>query len=243
MTSFYREDLAYIHHTGFGDFARKAAPELLRLLQQRQNLQAGLVLDLGCGSGIWAQALTGAGYEVLGLDLSPAMIKLARKNAPQARFQLGSLFRAKLPQCIAITVLGEGLNYQFDRHDRRDLQNFFARAYHALQPGGVLVFDILEPGSLEDENPQRTYAEGEDWAILLEKKEDRRSAVLTRTMTIFRQVGKQYRRSAEVHCVRLYRGSELAHELRRIGFKVRLLRGYGELRFRKGVVGIWASKP
>ena len=242
MSSFYQEDLAYIHHVGFGDFARRAAPELLRLLQ-RKNRQTGLVLDLGCGSGIWTQALIRAGYEVHGLDLSPAMIKLARQNAPQAQFQLGSWFRAKLRPCIAITVLGEGLNYLFDPHDRRDLQNFFARAYHALQSGGVLVFDLLEPGSLGGVNPQRTYAAGEDWAILLEKKEDRRTATLTRTMTIFRQVGKQYRRSAEVHTVRLYRGNELAHGLRRIGFKVRLLRGYGELRFRKGVIGIWASKP
>lgn len=37
MNAFYREDLAYIHHHGFGDFAHNAAPGLLKMLR-RQNL-------------------------------------------------------------------------------------------------------------------------------------------------------------------------------------------------------------
>ncbi len=242
MSLFYREDLAYIHHHGFGDFSRNAAPGLLEILLQ-QNLTSGLVLDLGCGSGIWAKHLTQAGYDVLGVDLSPAMIRLARNVAPLAKFKVESLLRLKLPKCAAITILGEGLDYQFDQHRQRDLQNFFARAYRALQPGGVLVFDILQPGSIIGAQPQRTYASGHDWAILVEKEEDRRAMTLTRTMTIFRKEGNRYRRSEEVHRVQLYRANELAHALRRVGFKVRVLRGYGELRFRKGVAGILARKP
>jgi hypothetical protein len=61
-------------------------------------------------------------------------------------------------------------------------------------------------------------------------------------MTIFRQVGNLYRRSEEVHCVQLYKGSEIAKELRQVGFRVRIIRGYGELRFRKAHVGFIATK-
>jgi hypothetical protein len=41
----------------------------------------------------------------------------------------------------------------------------------------------------------------------------------------------------------LYKGSELAGELRRLGFKVRRLRGYGAFRLYKNRVGFVARKP
>ncbi|MFY9574661.1 MAG: class I SAM-dependent methyltransferase, partial [Blastocatellia bacterium] len=65
MKGSYKDDLAYIHDTGFGDFARTAAPGLLEILRTNR-IVTGLVVDLGCGSGLWAQALSRAGYEVLG---------------------------------------------------------------------------------------------------------------------------------------------------------------------------------
>ncbi|NUO79862.1 methyltransferase domain-containing protein [candidate division KSB1 bacterium] len=238
----YQTDLAYVHDTGFGDFSRNAAPGLLEMLR-RKGIHRGLVIDLGCGSGIWARALTQAGYEVLGIDISSAMIQLARRKAPLAKFKIASLLRCKLPSCVAITSLGECLNYQFDRHTKIDLITFFERVYSALQPGGVFIFDIAEPGYVHGTNPQRTYVEGKGWAILLQKEEDRRQETLMRTMTIFRKVGRLYRRSEEVHRVQLYRGNALAKELRKVGFIVKLIRGYGELRFRKAVVGVLAVKP
>jgi len=60
-----------------------------------------------------------------------------------------------------------------------------------------------------------------------------RTYVLTRRMTTFRRLGKLYRRDEEIHRCQLYKGSELAKELRRLGFKVRHLRGYGAFRLYK----------
>ena len=69
----YKADLAYIHDVGFGDFARNSAPALLEMLRSN-GVSKGLVVDLGCGSGLWARELSDAGYGVLGVDISPAMI-------------------------------------------------------------------------------------------------------------------------------------------------------------------------
>ena len=66
----YDRDLAYIHDTGFTGFVRKAAPGMLRLLWQN-GIRSGLVVDAGCGSGVWARELTDRGYGVLGIDISP----------------------------------------------------------------------------------------------------------------------------------------------------------------------------
>jgi ribosomal protein L11 methylase PrmA len=56
MIQGYKEDLAYIHDVGFGAFSSESAPGLLEILRQK-GIEKGLVVDLGCGSGIWAKAL------------------------------------------------------------------------------------------------------------------------------------------------------------------------------------------
>ena len=219
----YGSDLAYIHDAGFGDFARKAAPGLLAILR-RAAIRSGLVVDLGCGSGIWAAELARGSYDVLGIDISRAMIKLARKRAPAARFVNASFLSAKLPPCDAVTAIGECFNYTFDRRNgRRELARFFRRVHEALRPGGVFIFDIAEPGRAL----RRAYAQGKDWAILFEAEPGR--DLLIRRMTTFRQVGKLYRRSEATHRLCLYRSSDIAAELRGAGFTVRVLRAYGRM--------------
>ena len=80
MTETYRDDLAYIHDAGFGNFARAAAAVLVEMLH-RSAISDGLVIDLGCGSGILSEAVSQAGYDVLGIDISPAMVAMARMHA------------------------------------------------------------------------------------------------------------------------------------------------------------------
>ncbi len=237
---FYAEDLAYIHDVGFGDFATRAAPGLLDMLR-RSGIERGLVVDLGCGSGIWARALLQAGYAVLGIDISTAMIDLARRKAPEATFQVASLLRVDLPPCVAVTAIGECLNYQFDQHGHSDLLALFRRIHSALQPGGLFLCDLIEPGYVGQHAVQRSYTEAADWAVLLEKCEDSQHQ-MTRSITIFRQVGDMYRRSSETHVAQLYPGPEMARLLRECGFRVSILRGYGDFRFRKAHVGLMARK-
>src|SRR5262245_7905127 len=73
MAKNYGDDLAYIHDAGFGELARNAAPFLVEALRRR-GICDGLVIDLGCGSGLLARGLSEAGYDVLGIDISSAMI-------------------------------------------------------------------------------------------------------------------------------------------------------------------------
>ena len=162
----YSTDLAYIHDVGFGDFARNAAPGVLSLLR-RNGIREGLVVDLGCGSGIWARELLSAGYQVLGVDISPAMTALARENAPDATFVTASFHDVKLPACVAVTALGECFNYAFDQTNGvRALQQLFGKVHTALVPRGVLVFDValVKTPALR----RRSFVEGDGWAVLAE---------------------------------------------------------------------------
>ncbi len=242
MAEWYREDLAYIHDVGHANFALRSAPGILKVLEEN-GIPEGLVVDLGCGSGLWARELLRAGYRVLGIDISEAMIEIAREKAPGAEFRVGSLFEAEIPPCDAVTAVSEVLNYLFDpENEVRGLDLVFGRVYEALRPGGVFVFDLLGPGQVPG-GVSKTFSEGPDWAVLSEKVEDQERGTLTRRIVSFRKVGEHYRRDDEIHRVRLYGPEEVADELGRAGFEVRTMRGYGGYPLSENHAAFVARRP
>ncbi len=238
----YREDLAYIHDAGFRDYALHAAPGLLEILR-KNGVTDGLVVDLGCGSGRWAAELNRARYRVFGVDQSAAMIRLARKIAPDSTFKIASLLRTGLPSCDAITSIGECLNYCFDeKNSRTELIDLFKRAHRALRPGGVLLFDVAEPARIPRSMPQTKWIEGRDWSLFVSITGDRAHHTLQREIVCFRKKGKLYRRSQETHNLRLYRANDLARGLAQCGFSARRISGYGDFQFPPGIAGVLAIR-
>ncbi|WP_086819014.1 class I SAM-dependent methyltransferase [Allokutzneria sp. NRRL B-24872] len=51
----------------------------------------GPVADVGCGPGHVTAHLRGLGVDATGIDLSPAMVEIARAEHPDARFEVGSM--------------------------------------------------------------------------------------------------------------------------------------------------------
>ncbi len=84
MTEWYREDLAYIHDVGHTSFALESAPGILEILDQG-DAREGLVVDLGCGSGLWVRELVKARYRVLGIDISEAMTRDRAQQGTRSR--------------------------------------------------------------------------------------------------------------------------------------------------------------
>jgi SAM-dependent methyltransferase len=244
MNEWYREDLAYIHDVGFSDYALQSAPGILEILDRNVETREGLVVDLGCGSELWAHELTKARYRVLGIDISEAMIAIAQRRVPDADFRVGSLFETDIPSCDAVTSIGEVFNYLFDSgNDRQALVRLFRRVHDALTPGGVFVFDIVESEQVTQGATNRGFSEGEDWLVLVENQEDRERGTLTRRITSFRKVGDLYKRADEVHRLRLYKSTDVAGELRRTGFRVRTMRSYGRYHLPRAHAAFVARKP
>jgi SAM-dependent methyltransferase len=243
----YGADLAYVHHAGFSEYARRTAPEIARLLAACQPFSArgrsSPVIEFGCGGGTTAGYLSRRGFDVLGIDLSTAMVALARKNAPRARFAVGSLATTPLPRCGAIIALGEVVNYLGDRrstaaHDR-GLLRFFAHAVRALEPGGLLLFDFME--SARHRTFNASPRSGNDWAVVASGRAD--GAILTREITTIRQVNGRLRLSHETHRVRLYPRRMIAAALRRAGFRVAIRRSIGRVSVIRGDAVVVARRP
>src|SRR5215208_4140072 len=235
VTEWYGEDLA--------DFALESAPGILEILDQ-SRIPESLVVDLGCGSGLWARELVDAGYRVLGIDISEAMIELSRNRVPEAEFSVGSLCEVEIPRCQAVTAVNEVLNYLFDaENEERGLGRLFRRVHDALVPGGVFVFDVLGPGQVPSGTRARGFRVGAAWTVLADREEDVERGTMERRIVSFRKAGEHYRRDDEVHRVRLYDPSELSAELSSAGFEVRTMHAYGDYSLGENHAAFEARKP
>ena len=232
----YGTDLAYIQEVAFGNFASDAAIGVVRILRDA-GVDSGVVVDLGCGAGVFMAGLARAGYNVAGFDVSSKLIEYARRRVPSAPFHVTSLYRAELPQSDAVTAIGEVLSYRSD--SARDLDTLFGRVHDALRPGGLFLFDLPELGPRWSAH---RHFEGKDWALMMDVEDHSRRRFLRRKITTFRKIGKAYRRQTEVHEVELYRRTEVLRKLEAKGFEAKSSRTYGHKRLLEGRLAFTARR-
>lgn len=219
----YGDDLAHIHVDGYGFHWQGAADAILEWLD-RSGISSGTVVDLGCGGGQWLDRLAQKGYETCGIDVSSSMIHLAKRNAPKARYLCGSFADVVIPECDAATSLGEPLNYL---NSRSAMQRTMRNVFTALRDGGLFIFDVRHPakGPVAPRDHHRAAA---DWFCHARIEEDFRNNQLTRYITTFRLTKNgMYRRDEEVHRLRVFSRAMMMDWLRKIGFRVRTHRAYG----------------
>jgi SAM-dependent methyltransferase len=238
----YRAALAQIHDDGFGFIATGAAEVLLAGLKLN-GFRDGLIVELACGGGISSRILVDGGFDVLGYDMSQEMIELARERVPEARFEVRSLYDAELPQCIAVTGIGEAFNYRFDeRAGFAAMRAVFARAFEALLPGGILLFDVAQPGRGMPRLEHTTW-EGDGWEVTSETVEAPGTDTLERRITTRR--GERLEEiDVETHRLALYDHERVFTTLTQTGFDPATLAGYAQrYRFGVGHGGFYAVKP
>jgi SAM-dependent methyltransferase len=94
------------------------------------------VLDAGCGPGAYAQILVRRGAKVVGVDISPKMLRLARERVGnKAEFHLADLTRpVKFLQSDSFDIVISSLMIPYIR----DLAPLFKEFYRVLKSPGIL---------------------------------------------------------------------------------------------------------
>jgi SAM-dependent methyltransferase len=100
----------------------------------------GPVADLGCGPGHATAWLDAHGLTAFGVDLSPAMVTLARQAYPSLRFEVGSMDALDLPDDA---LAGALVWYSFIHTPPEELPKTFAELYRVTAPGGQLLLGFF----------------------------------------------------------------------------------------------------
>ncbi len=112
----------------------------------------GPLLELGCGTGRLLLPLARAGYHVTGVDLSPAMLEVARGKVEAAGLEdritlvQADMREVKLPQQYGLALIA--INSFMHLTTLEDQLQALRAWRRLLLPGGLLVIDVYNP------NPQ-----------------------------------------------------------------------------------------
>jgi Methyltransferase domain len=239
MTDAYRDDLASIHEAGFGGMTRAAGPVFIDALGKRE-IDRRLVVDLGCGSGILSQALAEVGFDVLDIDISPQMIALARGRVPTGTFRVGSLLTVDLRRRVAVAAVGECLRPR----------------QHGPVVGEASGADPSGPGSRRTPALRRrragSGARGRAAPAVRRGGGPGRARGLGRgspgpdshaTDHHLSTDGRVLPAGSRDPPATAHPRSDLIGQLLGLGFRVRILRGYGPVSFPPAVAGFQARKP
>jgi SAM-dependent methyltransferase len=114
------------------------------------SLGPGRVLDVGCGRGLILRDLRRRGWESYGTELSPALVESLKADAVQA--WEGSLRDWGLPEgSFDVAIMWHSLEHQFDPVQMLEAVG------RALKPGGLLLLEVPNRGSLQSWLGGRTW--------------------------------------------------------------------------------------
>jgi SAM-dependent methyltransferase len=243
---YYRDDLAWVHHAGYAGYVRNAERGILERLRERGLERGQRVLDVGCGSGLLARALLAEGYAVSGVDASPAMIELARAQAPGGDFHAIGLptrhragERGAIPAADAIVSTGHVLNY-LDSRD--DLALALAELAAALRPGGLFAIDLMTERYAEARDLRHPHANvQDDWTIVTRFSRPGPHR-FDRAITVFRRVDGAWRRSDEHHANVTFEVDAALEILRENGVDAGCEAAFGDETLPEGLVVIAGVK-
>ena len=198
---------------------------ILRTLQGYPHLTSGV--DIGCGNGAFTRSLAKAGYDMLGADISPAMLQkaeeLSRKEGTPCKYILADVTKLSLPHKLDFAVsVNDCLNYV----PPEKLATALKRVRSSLKKGGIFLFDISSEYKLRHKVGNNLFCDdAEDatciWFTALHEN------VLTLDVTLFlKQSDGSYVRADERHTQYIHTEQEVLSALEKSGFSVLSVTGH-----------------
>lgn len=195
-------------------------------LLQANGFSTGRILDMGCGTGIHARKLGEAGNEVVGIDRSEPMLKLAKERSADAgnvSFTTGDMTSwTDGSPFDAVLCLFHALGYQTTNANLlKTLQSVAAN----LTPGGLFVFDFWHGPAVLLERPESRMKQVENDTLAITRFTDPtpdyvNNCVDVRFHTMIRnKADGRSEENSEVHRMRYFFLQELIMLLQQCGFE------------------------
>lgn len=119
--------------------------DLARIVELAALPQGAVLLDVGTGAGHTGLAFSRSGVEVVGLDLTQAMLVQARRLAEEQQTTFNAVRGLAEALPFGDTAF-DGVSCRYCAHHFLDVPGAIREMHRVLQPGGVLIFvDIIAP--------------------------------------------------------------------------------------------------
>ena len=182
------------------------AEDLAELLQE-YDIEDGLVLDLGCGTGSLTEILATKGYDMIGADGSAEMLEIAMEKKAQSghdilyllqdmrEFELYGTVRAVVSVCDCVNYIT----------DEKELEQVFRLVNNYLDPEGIFIFNT-EYKYKEILGEQTIAEDREDCSFIWDNYyyEDESMNEYELTLFIKEQDSNLYRKYQEMHYQKAY---------------------------------------
>ena len=180
--------------------------------------ERNLVLDLGCGTGTLTELMAEAGYDMMGIDMSPDMLQIAMEKREESGHDIMYLcqdMRELELYCTVGTVICvcDSINYILEEEE---VIESFKRVNNYLYPKGLFIFDFNTDYKYREVIGDATIAENrEDCSFIWENFYDAESHINEYDLTFFVRESEEeetvFRRFQETH---FQRGYDLQEMLR-----------------------------
>lgn len=146
-------DYAYYYNVFYNDKNYVEEASQVDYLIKKYGNNIHNIINFGCGTGKHDIAFCDLGYRCTGIDISPAMIEIAKKEAFEKNQKINYLvedIRKYRTDCKfdGVVSLFHVMSYQ---KNNKDILNAFFAARNSLHKDGIFIFDIwYGPGVLSD---------------------------------------------------------------------------------------------
>ena len=113
------------------------------IIDQSKPNEKSVIADIGCGTGHQVANLNSNNLEVIGVDISPSMIKKAQDNNPYIahQFKVGDGLNGHLFKDNSLTHI---LCLYFTIYYMKNKMHFFYNCMNWLMPGGFLIVHLVD---------------------------------------------------------------------------------------------------
>lgn len=183
--------------------------EYIKSLLSEYNIEDGLVLDLGCGTGKLTRLLEDAGYDMIGVDYSEEMLEIAREQQeerPDSKilYLLQDMREFELYGTVkAVISICDSMNYITDEED---LLQVFKLVNNYLDPKGLFIFDLNTVYKYKELLGETTISENrEEGSFIWDNYYDEEEQINEYDLTLFiKEEHDLYRKYEETHFQKAY---------------------------------------
>lgn len=186
------------------------------------NINDGLVLDLGCGTGNITGLLAEAGYDMTGVDSSFEMLQKAIEKRDELKadilylcqdmreFELYGTMAAVVSTCDCVNYIT----------DSEELLTVFKLVNNYLDPGGIFIFDFNTKKKYESIGNTSIAENREDSSFIWENYYDGEEAINEYQLTLFIETENgMYRKYEEYHVQKGYEIDEIRELIKKAGME------------------------